>query len=164
MPFRLRKDARKWFGDIRPKFKIEFDTYYFCLMAGLATGRKETISTGETAELVDNFPDLYRSRKDVIIALFLSKELEIMGVSMSEKRQVHDQIARLVNPQDPSGLSTTGMQEINYYSYGGYDVLANEWFDDRPRTIEVFLPMYKMKLDQAIGNHPYSPVLNWKIK
>ena len=150
MPFRLRKDARKWFRDIRPKFKIEFDTYYFCLMAGLATGRKETISAGETAELVDNFPDLYRSRRDVILALFLSKELEIMGVSMSEKRQVHDQIARLVTPQDP-GLSDDGLQEINRYSYGGYDVLANEWFDDRPRAIEVFLPMYKRKLDQAIG-------------
>lgn len=152
MPFRLREDARKWFRHIRPKLVLDFDTYYFCLMAGLATGRKESISTGETTELIDNFPGLYRSRRGVIISLFLSKELEIMGVRMSEKSQVHDQIARLINPQEPSGLSTTGMHELNCYSYGGYDMLANEWFDDRPRTIEVFLPMYKMKLDQAIGD------------
>ncbi len=151
MPFfSLRKDAREWFRDIRPKFKIDFDTYYFCLMAGLATGSKEPIPAKETADLIDNFPGLYRSRKGVIISLFLSRELEIMGVSMSEKSQVHDQIARLINPQDPSGLSETGMHEINCYSYGGYDVLANEWFNDRPRAIEVFLPMYKMKLDQAM--------------
>ena len=151
MPFRLREDARKWFSDIRPKFELDFDTYYFCLMAGLATSRKEAISAGETTDLVDNLPGRYRSRKGVIISLFLSKELEIMGVSMSEKSQVRAEIARLIDPQEPSGLSTTGMNEINCYSYGGYDVLANEWFDDRPRTIEVFLPMYKIKLDQAIG-------------
>ena len=151
MPFRLREDARKWFRDIRPKFELDFDIYYFCLMAGLATGSKETISTGEATDLVNNFPGLYRSRRGVIISLFLSKELEIMGVSMSEKSQVHKEIARLINPQEPSGLSDNGLREINRYSYGGYDVLANEWFDDRPRAIEVFLPMYKEKLDQAIG-------------
>ncbi len=151
MPFRLREDARKWFRDIRPKLELDFDTYYFCLMAGLAMGRKKNISTGEATDLVNNFPGLYRSQRGVIIALFLSKELEEMGVSMSEKSQVHDQIARLINPQEPSWLSDDGMREINRYSYGGYDVLANEWFDDRPRTIEVFLPIYKMRLDQAIG-------------
>lgn len=150
MPFRLRKDARKWFEDIRPEFAVDFDTYYFCLMAGLATGRKETISTEEAPEFVNNFPDQYKPRRGVIISLFLSKELEMMGVSMSERSQVHDQIARLIDPQDPSWLSTTGMHEINCYSYGGYDVLANEWFDGRPRAIEVFLPRYKEKLYQAI--------------
>lgn len=151
MPFRLREDARKWFEDIRPKFAVDFDTYYFCLMAGLATGRKETISTGETREFVNNFPDEYKPRRSFIISLFLSKELEKMGISMSEKSQVRAEIARLIDPQEPSGLSTTGMNEMNSYSYAGYDVLANKWFDDRPRTIEVFLPMYKMKLDQAMG-------------
>lgn len=69
MPFRLREDARKWFSDIRPKFELDFDTYYFCLMAGLATDHKEAISTGETTDLVDNFPGRYRSRKGVIISL-----------------------------------------------------------------------------------------------
>ena len=151
MPFRLREDTRKWFGDIDSLFKNDFDIYYFCLMAGLATGRKETVPTSEAKEFVNNFPGLYRSRKGVIISLFLSKELDIMGIRMSEKSQVRAEIARLINPQDPSGLSNDGMREINRYSYGGYDVLANEWFDERPRAIEVFLPMYKRKLDEAIG-------------
>ena len=146
MPFRLSKDAREWFRDLEDGFEIDFDMYYLCLMAGLATGKKESVSTTQAPELVDYFPAAYRSKGRVIVALFLSKELEALGISMSERDQVYGQIAKLVDPLTPSGLSHMGMEEMNRYSYGGFAVLANEWFEARPRIMEVFLPMFRKNL------------------
>ena len=146
MPFRLSKDAREWFRDLEDGFEIDFDIYYLCLMAGLATGKKESVPTTQAPELVDYFPADYQSKRRVIVALFLSKELEALGISMSERNQVYGQIAKLVDPLTPSGLSDVGMREMNRYSYGGFDVLANEWFEERPRIMEVFLPMFKKNL------------------
>jgi hypothetical protein len=39
--FRIRNDARAWFSQIADfeHFKVEFDQYYLCLMAGFASGR-----------------------------------------------------------------------------------------------------------------------------
>ena len=146
MPFRLSKDAREWFRDIKDSFDLDFDMYYLCLMAGLAVGKKRSVPTTQAPELVDNFPADYRSKGRVIVALFLSKELEALGISMSERDQVYGQIAQLVDPLTPSGLSDAGMREMNRYSYGGFDVIANEWFEDRPRIMEVFLPMFRKNL------------------
>ena len=143
MPFRLSKDAREWFRNIKDGFGLDFDIYYLCLMAGLATGKKGSVPTTQAPELVDYFPAAYQSKRRVIVALFLSKELEALGISMSERDQVYAQIAQLVDPLTPSGLSHMGMEEMNRYSYGGFDVLANEWFEDRPRIMEVFLPMFR---------------------
>ena len=146
MPFRLSKDAREWFRDLEDGFDIDFDIYYLCLMAGLSTGKKESVPTTQAPELVDYFPADYQSKRRVIVALFLSKELEALGISMSERDQVYGQIAKLVDPLTPSGLSDVGMREMNRYSYGGFDVLANEWFEERPRIMEVFLPIFKKNL------------------
>ena len=150
MPFRLSKDAREWFRDIEDGFDLDFDIYYLCLMAGLATGKKGSVPTTQAPELVDYFPVAYQSKGRVIVALFLSKELEALGISMSERDQVYGQIARMVDPLTQSGLSHRGMEEMNRYSYGGFDVLANEWFEDRPRIIEAFLPLYKEKIKSKI--------------
>ena len=146
MPFRLSNDARGWFRDIKDDFDLDFDIYYLCLMAGLYTGRKESVPTTQAPELVDYFPAAYRSKGRVIVALFLSKELEALGISMLERDQVYRQIALMVDPLTPSGLSHMGMEEMNRYSYGGFDILANEWFEDRPRIMEVFLPMFRKNL------------------
>lgn len=146
MPFRLSKSAREWFRDLKDDFDLDFDIYYLCLMAGLATGKKESVPTTQAPELVDYFPGNYRSKGRVLVALFLSKELEALGISMLERDQVYRQIALMVDPLTPSGLSHMGMEEMNRYSYGGFDVLANEWFEERPRIMEVFLPMFRKNL------------------
>lgn len=153
MPFRLRKDTRKWFKDIENAFSSGsapgFDMYYLCLMVGLAARCKEDVPTSETTELVDQFPGDYRLKGRVIVALFLSRELEAMGITRSERTALHSAIAGLVNPLSASHLSEVGMKEFNKYSFGGFDVLT-EWFDDRPRAVETFLPLYKRHMDQAI--------------
>jgi hypothetical protein len=151
MPFRLRRDARKWFKDIESAFDLDFDMYYLCLMAGLAKSRKEDVVLAETTELVDEFPIAYRPRGRLIVSLFMSRELKELGIKLTERVALHSEIQKLIDPLSTSHLSEVGMKELNRYSYGGFDVLSQDWFDDRPRNIEVFLPLYQRKLNAALS-------------
>src|SRR5262245_30682661 len=105
-PFRIREDARRWFKDLRDNgFSADFDSFYFCFMAGITANRKLDAATATTAELVDYFPDRYKTRGKLLVAIFLSQELKELGVDMSEKKVVHAEIARLVMPESPNFLS-----------------------------------------------------------
>ncbi len=142
MPFRLRRDTRKWFQDISTDFAVDFDMYYLCLVAGLAAGgRQVDIKSTETTDLVDNFPGPYKEKSRVIIALFLATEIERMGISADDREAVHKQINGLVDPRTPSQLSEEGMKLMNQISYGGFEILT-EQFEDRPRSTEAFLSRY----------------------
>jgi hypothetical protein len=151
MAFRLRRDVRSWFKDIT--FSLDFDMYYLCLMAGLATGRKEMKTTDETTELTDYFPGEFKTRGRIIVAMFLTAELKKHAIHPSERRQMDTVIRELIQPLSPSGLSDMGFREINKYAHGGFDDLT-EWFAERPRSMEIFLPNYKQNLDQALAKHP----------
>lgn len=116
--------------------------YYLCLMAGLAAGEPlSDLTVADTSELVDNFPGEYRERGRLIIAFFLSRELRQLGVKLTERDALHSTISRLVDPNSSSWLSDEGMRRMNQYAHGGFDVLVAR-FDDKPRHIETFLPMY----------------------
>jgi hypothetical protein len=151
--FRVRNDAKVWFKDLleEKSFKMDFDAFYFCFMAGITAGpaRKQAANLEDTAELVDHFPDRYRSRGRLLVALFLTRELEALGVIMTEKPSVHAVVARLVSPDSPNYLSDEGVKEFNKYAHGGYEVLL-DWFDDRPRTLDSFLRTFKRKVDAAL--------------
>lgn len=151
MPFRLRRDTRHWFKDVRKGLALDFDMYYLCLMAGLASSRLgPEVSSADTTELVDSFPGEYGPRGRLIIALFLSRELARRAIRLTEREALNTAIRELVDPHSASRLSERGVKLMNQYSYGGYEVLT-EWFDDHPRTIETFLPLYKRKLDAAMA-------------
>ncbi len=146
MPFRLRRDTRKWFQDISKDFEVDFDMYYLCLVAGLSSGgRRADVKSSETTELVENFPGPYREKSRIIIALFLATEIERMGIAQDDREAVHKQIRELVDPRTPSQLSENGMKIMNQISYGGFDVLTEE-FDDRPRSIESFLVSFHSRI------------------
>lgn len=153
LPFRLRLDAREWFKDLRDQkvFKTDFDAFYFCFIAGVIMKRKETVPFDETAELVDYFPDRYSSRGKLLVGLFLRSELELLGVSMDERRDVHSTIANLVTPGAQNFLSDDGVREFNKYAHGGYEQLI-EWYEDRPRSLATFLRSFKQKVDQNLAN------------
>ena len=146
--FRLMLDARKWFKDLRDQkgFKMDFDAFYFCFIAGVTTRRKKEVPPDDTAELVNHFPDLYGTRGKVLVGLFLKSELDLLGVSMDERRDVHSTVASLVTPEARNFLSDAGVREFNKYAHGGYEQLI-EWFEDRPRSLETFLRSYKRKID-----------------
>lgn len=150
MPFRLRKDTRAWFRDVQDAFTLDFDMYQLCLMAGLATGRKSPVRDEETTVLVEHFPGDYRATGRLILAFFLTVELEQLGVRRADRSQLHATINGLVDPSDPSFLSNEGMRAVNQYSYGGFDAIS-EWFDQRPHTFEGFFSVYKKKLDDAMS-------------
>ena len=119
-------------------------------MAGLATGRKAPeVPISATAELVDDFPGSYRPNGRMIVALFLSREIRALGINYSERVTLHQAIHQLIDPLSSSILSEEGMRAMNYYAWGGFEVLQ-EWFEDRPRAIEVFLPVFKERLDEVL--------------
>jgi len=157
MDFAIRKDAREWFKDIRVDFAAlpgtasapDFDAFYFCFIAGIAAKRKKDVPATETAALVENYPGPYRNRGPLLIALFLSRELDSLGVDIAEKKRVHAQISRLVDPGVSNHLSDDGVREFNKYAHGGYEVLL-DWFDDRPRSLETFLRTFKLRVESAL--------------
>lgn len=153
MEFRLRKDAREWFRGIRGQMDLDFDPYYLCLMAGLAARRKTTEReinvTEDTAELVDSFPRLYQEQGKLIIALFLATELELAEIDTKERAAVHRLVEHYVSNETLSRLTDEGMKELNRYSYGGFEAIS-EWFSERPRSLETFLPAYRQRLNEEI--------------
>lgn len=157
MDFAIREDARKWFRHIKGDFAAlpgtasapDFDAFYLCFIAGVSTMRKKEAPASETASLVENFPGPYRNRGRLLIALFLSRELEYLGVAMNEKKAVRSAISRLVDPDATNHLSDDGVREFNKYAHGGYEVLL-DWFDEEPRTLETFLRTFTLKLDDAL--------------
>jgi hypothetical protein len=153
MPFRLRKDAREWFKGISDELSLDFDVYYFCLMAGLASGKKAFLPANEATDLVQDFPGDYRSRGRLIVALLLTRELRRMGIEFNERTALHSEIAKLIDPLSSTHLSAAGMDEINHYAFGGFDVLA-DWFEDRPRHLETFLPQFHQRLRESLKDRP----------
>ena len=157
MDFAVRKEARDWFRDIKSDLVAlpgtvsapDFDTFYFCFIAGITASRKKDVPKADTAPLVENFPGPYKNRGRLLVALFLSRELELLGVAMSEKRAVHASISRLVRPEAQNYLSDDGVREFNKYAFGGYEVLL-DWFDDRPRSLDTFLRAFKRQIDRAM--------------
>jgi hypothetical protein len=150
MPFRLLKDVRPWFKGIEKDLTLDFDMYYFCLMAGLAAGRKRFGQADDATDLAQDFPGEYRPRGRVIVALLLTRELRTLGINFQERTTLHREVSKLIDPLSSSHLSSAGMEEMNRYSYGGFDVLT-EWFEDRPRHLETFLPQFKRYLNDALS-------------
>lgn len=159
MDFLLRKDARDWFSPIRDDLVApqgvpnarDFDAFYFCFIAGIVAGQKARLPVGdERIDIVENFPGPYGGRGRLLVSVFLSYELEYLGVTMGEREIVHTQIARLVDPTAPSYLTDQGVQEFSRYASGGFDVLL-DWFDEsRPGSLSSFLQIFKKRLGQAL--------------
>lgn len=152
IPFRVRKDAKVWFKELyRDKsFKIDFDAFYFCFIAGVSTRRKQAVSTDDTTEMVAYFPQAYSASSKILVGLFLSAEMEKLGLVMTERERVHLEIAKLVRHDSGNHLTAEGVNEFSKYAHGGYDVLL-EWFDDRPRSLETFERQFKRKLDAQMS-------------
>lgn len=152
--FRLRQDTEDWFSNIYGKDKIvsaKFDLYYFCLMLGIATGRRSDPikCCREVADFVDYFISDYRPYQRLIIGLLIRAELSRLGVSVTEKDEVRKLFVELVNPQNPTHLTDIGMNRLNEYSSGGYDYLA-EKLNSKPYHVEEFLRTYTKLLRKAI--------------
>ncbi len=143
MDFQLRKDARRWFKDISNHYPLLFDLYYLCLMAGFASGRRNTeINSDEVDGLVENFPGDFRSRGRLLVGLLIHTELSRLGIDLDERDDVYSRVAKLVDPNSPAYMSNDGVRLMNQYAHGGFDALCEYFGDDRPKSIETFIRKY----------------------
>lgn len=145
MPFYIRKDAEKWFNNIKnqkPFVETKFDLYYFCLMLGLYECRKTPVSdNSETTEFQKVFVKSYVPAQKIIIGLLICAELKRLGIDYSEKDDVHKLISNIIDTDSPTKLSDKGMTKLNEYASGGYEVLT-EKYPNRPYKIEEFIRSY----------------------
>lgn len=145
--FRLPREAESWFSGIRKEFSLEFDIYYFCLMAGLAKRETDTIPTSETKDVINRFPQEYRAEAKIIISLFLKTELNLIGINLKDRKAVNETIRNYVETGSPTHLSDEGEKQINKYVNRGLQVLK-EYFNDKPRTLEVFLLRFAKMINE----------------
>ncbi len=143
--FRLRVDAQNWFSELRKyqQFKVMFDLYYFCLMAGFATDRssEQGLAGAGATDMVEDFTSEHKPAKLLLIGLLVIAELKKEGIDVSEKTAVRSAFRRLVDPANPSQLTDFGTRRMNAYASGGYEYLA-ECRDAKPYTPDEFLRDY----------------------
>lgn len=153
--FRLRTDAQSWFSEIAdsPPFRVKFDVYYLCLLAGFASGRATELAGAvhPATDLVEKFVEDYRPASRLIIGLLVTAELRKSGIDVSEKAQVRALFKRLVDSESPNSLTELGMRRLNAYASGGYEYLA-EQRDMKPYTAEEFIQSYTTLIEQAVEN------------
>lgn len=151
--FRLRTEARKWFSELRDSraFRVDFDIFYFCFMAGVAGGQKVSVQQSETAQLVDYFPERYKGRGRQLVAMFLARELHELGIDVTQREVVNSAISKLIDPHAPNFLSDEGVKQFNSYASGGYELLT-DWFDDKPRHLDTFLRAFKLFIDETVNS------------
>ncbi len=154
MPFRLRSDAEKWFSEIdgREPAKTKFDLYYFCLMAGLASGRNsDPVAQGHPMrEMVDYFIEDYKPAQRLLIGLLVVAELRKGGIDLKEKASVREVFKRLVSTDAPSSLTEEGMRCMNAYASGGYEFMA-ESRETKPNSPDEFLRDYVQLIEAAMA-------------
>ncbi|BBD08434.1 hypothetical protein [Desulfovibrio ferrophilus] len=151
MPFYLRNDTDNWFKNIKdqkPYFETKFDIYYLCLMLGIASGKKSKVhGKSETTEFQKNFVKTYIPVQKLIIGLMISSELKRYGISPTEKTLVQEHLASIIDPDVSTKLTDKGLNTLNEYASGGYEILA-ENFTSKPYDVEEFLTSYCGLLDK----------------
>nr|WP_312295470.1 hypothetical protein [Brevundimonas diminuta] len=152
MAFRLRNDAEKWFSELEGKepTKTKFDLYYFCVMAGLASGRSTDPSAAGVGakEFMTDFIQDYKPAQRLLLGLLVVAEVKRGGIDLDEKAAVREVFKRLVTPNTSTNLTDEGMRCMNAYASGGYEFLA-EQRDTKPASAQEFLRDYVALIDEA---------------
>ncbi len=151
MMFRLREEAIKWFKalDGKEPTKTKFDLYYFCLIAGLASGRlSDAIALG-AREIVDEFIQDYQPAQRLLIGLLVGAEVKRGGIDLAERDAVRSVFRRLVTPRSKTELTDEGMRCMNAYASGGYDFIA-ESRDSPPASPEEFIRDFVGLINEAM--------------
>jgi regulator of sigma D len=150
MAFRIPNKAKTWFTHISKAngFNLDFDIYYFCLVAGLKNGKKQLLPSNETTEFVQQFVGDYRSHRHLIIASFLSTELKSLGIALTERNALNDILTQLIDPGSATNLSDEGMKYLNQYANQGFTLLLDS-IPEPPRTLDGFLVAFYKFVNEA---------------
>jgi hypothetical protein len=156
--FRIREDALTWLADVQrtlPNCEI-WDLYYFCVMAGLSSGRSEDLSaTARSREMVDYFVNNYKPAESFLVGMLIVAELKRGRIDLSEEGEVRSVFRNLVDGEGNNPFTTEGMNRLNAYANGGYEYLA-ESIEQKPQSAEEFLRIYAGLVDEAIPLGPFA--------
>lgn len=141
--FRLSDEARKWFGDLKKgteagSLDTLWDEYYFCFLLGAK--EREIGDPGEAEVFHDEVIEDYYDQLNELLGLLITAEIERKGVPWEEEERVRRVIMKLIDASDPSKLSEDGVELMNQYAHGGFEVL-NEGLP-RPSSLDDFLMKY----------------------
>lgn len=154
--FRIREDALKWLSEVQrtlPSSSI-FDLYYFCVMAGLSSGRAEEL-IAPSHEMVDYFINDYKPAESFVVGMLVVAELKRGRIDLSEEGAVRSVFRNLVDGQGSNPLTAEGMNRLNAYANGGYEYLA-EKIEHRPQSAEEFLRFYAEVIAETIPAGPFA--------
>ena len=149
--FRLRRDCKHWFRHIQNQegLKTQFDVFYVCALAGLSLERKsKTVSGDDTGDISQNFVPPYNDRRGLFLGLLLHGHLRNLGISLQEHSEVREACTQLFETEHPSGLSKYGIQLLNDYASGGFEVISSK-YPDAPRTLQEFLKNFHTLLESS---------------
>jgi hypothetical protein len=141
----MNPEMKKWFAEIASHYPTDFDLYYLCFVAGIATPRKEP--PVKAKDFIDYYPGDFTTRGRLLVGLLLATELEEHGIELTEREAVRKNVRGLLESNGIS-LSKEGAKLMNQYAYGGYLELS-ENFTDKPRAIEAFVRMYAAFVQDA---------------
>lgn len=147
MHLQMNPEMKKWFTEISNYYPTDFDLYYLCFVAGVATRRKER--PPKANDFIDYYPGDFTMRGRLLVGILLATELEELGIELSEREAVRRNVRGLVESNGIM-LSKEGAKLMNHYAYGGWLSLS-EHFDDKPRTIETFVRLYAGFIQQSVA-------------
>lgn len=141
MAFRISDDCDDWFKYLIDEgiFKTQFDRYYLCLMAGIASARAAPV--GSSKEFVRNFVDDYKSVQLSLLGLLIYAEAKRFGVTVADRDAARGFLNGYLDPNDSSRLSSKGFSRLNEYAAGGF-IIIRENFSQKPYQFLPFIERY----------------------
>ena len=157
--FRMREDCKTWFKNItktgsgKPGLTLDFDAYFICMLLGLATGRRSspTDHGKKMSDLIERFPEAYRSQQRLVAGLLIWAELARRGIDIKEKQGVQDVVVELLSSQNFTGLSNEGINLLDKYASGGFDVLTDK-YEQKPDRFEQFIREFASEFQNAVDH------------
>lgn len=155
MSFKMLKEAEHYYGmvegrrDQGAKYKVKFDFYYLCLMAGLhfreLGDQQQEEELKKVNYFVDYYPEVYRDKVDLIAGLLIDAEMERKAILPADKKGIERLMLDLIDHMSVTKLSAKGLELLNIYAAGGFNRIK----DEIPPTseLEVFLIKYHKLLN-----------------
>jgi hypothetical protein len=143
MGFKMSHESKMYFNKLSEaqhgKFKVQFDFYYLCLMAGFQSKDKRECKGGE--EFIAEFPGIYVSQRRHITGLLIATELERNKIDINNRERLEKVMLSLVKPDTPTKLSLQGERLMDEYAEKGFKLIA-EKIPSPPANMDAFLINY----------------------
>lgn len=151
--FRMPENVEKWFKDIFKKdsgaLKRSWDLYYFCLLIGLSSGKREPVPNGK--DIIDTFIEEYKRSQRLIIGLLITAELSQYSIKFTEKELVKKKLETYLKPNSQTNLSGEGFAAMNEYAWNGFLILSDKMTP--PKHLPTFLSDFHDLLLDIVGKN-----------